>query len=112
MPYVGLPGNPVSSMVSFNRFARPAILKMLGHQTFEHISMTATLTEPLDSDGRESYIRVVLEQVGMDWHATPTGGQGSHMISSLVKANGFLIIPEGVKQVEAGERLKALLLDT
>lgn len=112
IPYVGLPGNPVSSMLSFNRFARPALLKMMGHAQLDHLRVTATLQEALRSDGRESYIRVVLTQDGDQWVAQPTGEQGSHMISSLVKANGLLIIPEGVREVAAGEQMTTLILNT
>ncbi|MGB1253799.1 MAG: gephyrin-like molybdotransferase Glp [Candidatus Promineifilaceae bacterium] len=111
VPYAGLPGNPVSSMLSFDRFARPALLKMMGHTILDHLRVTATLQEAMTSDGRESYIRVILSQDGDQWLAQPTGAQGSHMISSLVKANGFLIIPEGVRKVFAGERLAALVLN-
>ena len=61
----------------------------------------------------ETYsIRVVLTQDGDQWVAQPTGEQGSHMISSLVKANGLLIIPEGVREVAAGEQMTTLILNT
>lgn len=110
VPYVGLPGNPVSSMLSFDRFARPALLKMMGQTQLDHLRVNAMLQTALKSDGRESYIRVVVRQSGDEWLAQPTGEQGSHMISSLVKANGLLIIPEGVYEVPAGERLETLIL--
>lgn len=109
--YLGLPGNPVSSMVSFERFGRPAILRMAGHTNVERRTVQASVTEPLTSDGRESYIRVQVEQEGDQFLAIPTGRQGSHMITSLVKANGLLIVPEGVKQVARGEKLPLLLLE-
>lgn len=112
VPYLGLPGNPVSAMVSFERFARAAILKMGGHSRLERPQVQAELQQPLSSDGRESYIRAVVKR-GEDgrYLATPTGSQDSHMITSLVKANALLIIPEGTKQVEVDQTLTAWMLD-
>ncbi len=110
VPYVGLPGNPVSSMVSFERFAKPAIRKMMGETDLTPRRVRAVVQDSFKSDGRESYIRVILEQHGDETHATTTGNQGSHVITSLVKANGLLIVPEGVGEVQRGERLTAILL--
>ena len=112
IPYLGLPGNPVSSMVSFERFARPAILKMGGHTRLERPCITVVIQEDIQSDGRESYIRaVVTREEGMGYTAVTTGEQGSHMMTSLIKANALLIIPEGVKQVSAGTSLTAMMID-
>lgn len=110
VPYIGLPGNPVSSMVSFERFAKPTIRKMMGESALSPRTVRAIVQDSFKSDGRESYIRVVLQQKGDETHATTTGNQGSHVITSLVKANGLLIVPEGVREVQRGERLTAILL--
>ena len=110
IPYVGLPGNPVSSMVSFETFARPAILKMMGHSALGRDLIDVELSESIDSDGRESYIRAVVTHNSEGYSARTTGGQGSHMITSLVKANALVIVPEGVKFVASGETLKAYFL--
>ncbi len=110
VPYIGLPGNPVSSMVSFERFAKPAIRKMMGETDLTPHIVQAIVQDSFGSDGRESYIRVILEQHADGTHATTTGNQGSHVITSLVKANGLLIVPEGVREVQCGERLTAILL--
>ena len=110
VPYIGLPGNPVSSMVSFERFAKPAIRKMMGERDPTPRTSLAVVQDSFRSDGRESYIRVVLEQVGDELHATTTGDQGSHMITSLVKADGLLVVPEGVREVQRGERLNVIWL--
>ena len=112
IPYLGLPGNPVSSMVSFERFARPAILKMAGHEELERPQVTVTMRDDIYSDGRETYARAVVER-GPDggYVATTTGSQGSHIMTSLVKANALVIVPEGVKHVPAGERLLAMMID-
>ncbi len=113
VPYLGLPGNPVSAMVSFERFARAAILKMAGHVHLDKPQIRVTIQEDISSDGRESYIRAVVkrEKDGGGYTAVTTGGQGSHMMTSLLKANALLIIPEGVKKVSAGMQLFAWMLD-
>lgn len=111
VPYLGLPGNPVSAMVSFERFARAAILKMAGHTIFERPQVDARVTEVIHSDGRESYIRAVVLRGKGGYYGAPTGSQGSHVMTSLVKANALLIVPEGVKLVAAGDVLKAWMID-
>ena len=111
VPFFGLPGNPVSALVSFEVFVRPAILKMGGHRQLEKPAVRAELLEPLHSDGRESYLRVVLERRAEGYVARSTGDQGSAVLTSLVKANGLLIVPEGVTEVKAGEVLPVWLLD-
>jgi len=111
IPYLGLPGNPVSAMVSFERFARPAILKMSGRMDLERPTVQVVMQEEIHSDGRESYIRAVVKREGEGYTAVTTGGQGSHMMTSLVKANALVVIPEGVKYVTPGELLQALMID-
>ena len=111
VPFLGLPGNPVSAMVSFERFARPAILKMAGRQELERPSVAAIVLEELHSDGRESYLRAVVSRDARGYVATTTGSQGSHLMTSLVQANALLIVPEGVTAVAAGTTLRALMID-
>ncbi len=111
VPFFGLPGNPVSAMVSFERFARPAILKMGGHALLERPIVPVTIEDEIDSDGRESYVRAIVERKEDGYRATITGRQGSHMLSSLVEANALVIVPEGVKHVSAGTSLKAMMID-
>lgn len=110
-PYLGLPGNPVSAMVSFERFARAAILKMSGRTEYGRPTVPAVLQDSFDSDGRESYIRAVVARDGDTYYATTTGAQGSHMMTSLVKANALIIVPEGTTHVTAGETLSAWMLN-
>ena len=107
IPYMGLPGNPVSTLVSFEVFARPAILKMAGRRHWEKPSVSVTLAEDLHSDGRESYLRVIIRRQGAGYVARSTGDQGSAVLTSLVKANGLLVVPAGVTSVRAGEVLTA-----
>ncbi len=109
--YLGLPGNPVSAMVSFERFARAAILKMAGHTQLNRPEVAVTLLESLTSDGRESYLRVVVHRDGDRYVAMTTGNQGSHILTSLVQANALMIVPEGVTEIEAGTELRALMID-
>lgn len=112
VPYLGLPGNPVSALVSFERFARAAILKMGGHQAFERPQVPVILQDAIQSDGRESYVRAFVTRQGDGrYTATTTGSQGSHIMTSLVKANALVIVPEGVKGVAPGEQLRAWMLD-
>lgn len=111
VPYLGLPGNPVSAMVSFERFARPAILKMAGHWALERPRIQARLLEPIHSDGRESYIRAVVTRDGDGYTAMTTGSQGSHILTSMVKANGLLVVPEGVKEMPANTTMTVIMID-
>ncbi len=111
VPFLGLPGNPVSAMVSFEIFARPAILKMAGHSALGRPRVTVVVLEDLRSDGRESYLRAVVTRDERGYVAMTTGGQGSHMMTSLVLANALMIVPEGVSEVPAGTRLEALMID-
>jgi len=126
IPLLGLPGNPVSAMVSFERFARPAILKMAGRRALERPSVFATVLEELHSDGRESYLRALVSREARSraarsreaqsgdeggYVATTTGSQGSHLMTSLVRANALLVVPEGVTFIPAGTILQALMID-
>ncbi len=111
VPYLGLPGNPVSAMVSFERFARAAIRKMAGYTRLERPQLQVTLQDEIQSDGRESYIRAVVWREDGRYLAATTGDQGSHIMTSLVKANALLIVPENVTLVESGTQMTAWMLD-
>ena len=111
VPYFGLPGNPVSAMVSFERFVRPALLKMGGQSDLVRPKVPVSLNGEIDSDGRESYIRAHVRRSADGYVATPTGLQGSHMMTSLTKANALVIVPEGMKSVPDGATLMAMMLD-
>ncbi len=112
VPVLGLPGNPVSVMVSFEMFARPAIMTMLGVTQWERPVVEATLVDEVaHKDGRRHYLRVRIEERAGDYRATLTGGQGSGILSSMVKANALAIIPEDWDHVPAGARVAVMLLD-
>ncbi len=109
VPYLGLPGNPVSAFVTFELFGRPAILKMSGRDWMVQYEEAIT-AEPMTSDGRRSFVRVLLEKRNDLWMARQTGTQSSGALSSLVKADGLLVIPEGMTEVPTGTRLQVRVL--
>ena len=112
VPLLGLPGNPVSAMVSFELFARPAILKMLGKTHLEKPTVEATLLDEVKrKDNRRHYLRVVLEERNGEYFARLTGDQGSGILLSMVRAQGLAIIPEDTNHLPAGERVSVIMLD-
>ncbi|MGB3702558.1 MAG: gephyrin-like molybdotransferase Glp [Anaerolineales bacterium] len=111
VPFIGLPGNPVSAFVGYEVFVRPAILKLSGIQDVPRYRIKAKLIEDIESDGRESYLRGIIHLKNDEWIARLTGHQGSGNLLSLVQANALLIIPSGVKSLAAGAEVDAWLLD-
>lgn len=112
VPHIGLPGNPVSSMVSFELFGRPAIYKMLGRADWERPRVRAIADEAIaNSDGRRVYARAIVAQRDGRYHAALTGPQGSGMLSSMAAANALAIVPEDVPLVRAGDEVEAMLID-
>lgn len=112
VPLLGLPGNPVSVMVAFELFARPAILKMQGKTCLQKPTIEAILLDEIPSkDDRRHFVRVIVEKRGDEWYARLTGEQGSGILTSMVKANGLAIIPEEWRKAEAGSRVKVMMLD-
>ena len=113
VPVVGLPGNPVSSMVSFEQFIRPAILKMMGHQNlFRRIVRARVEEEIAKKPGIRHFIRARIRQDGEGYSVVTTGDQGSGILKSMVRANGLIILPEESTRVRAGETVAVQLLDT
>jgi molybdopterin molybdotransferase len=111
VPYLGLPGNPVSAMVSFERFARPAILKLSGHKKVERSRITAVIQSEIFSDGRESYLRASVRKEDGRYIAELSERQGSHVMTSLIEANGLLIVPAGIRRLAAGAKAEVMMLD-
>ena len=109
VPFFGLPGNPVSALVTFDVFVRPALLK-LQHQPDTLLTASVITAEDIESDGRRSYLRVKLRREDGRLVAALTGTQSSGALMSMVLADAFLIIPDGVKFVPAGTELTARLL--
>jgi molybdopterin molybdotransferase len=112
VPFLGLPGNPVSSMVSMELFGRPAVMKMLGKSRLQRPIITARALEPIaSSPGRENYIRAIISREGDNYVARSTGAQGSEILTSMSKANALLIVDEKTRLVEIGQPVRALMLD-
>jgi len=110
VPFFGLPGNPVSAMVTFDLFVRPALLKASGADPLDVPLVQAVLEEDLTLDGRRTYLRVVLRERDGVLVARTTGTQSSGALMSMVLADGLLIIPEGHTHVTAGSRFTVRLL--
>ncbi|NWF77089.1 MAG: molybdopterin-guanine dinucleotide biosynthesis protein B [Chloroflexi bacterium] len=112
VPHLGLPGNPVSSMVTFEQFARPAILKMMGKKNLAKPTIRAIIEDDVEnSDGRRLFVRVSVTRHRGQYHASVTGPQGSGILTSMTKANGLAVIPEGSKGVKAGDVVEVQMLD-
>ncbi len=109
IPFFGLPGNPVSTMVTFEILVKPALAKIAG-RPFKRETVKAIATGPLKSDGRRSYNRVILSQEKGRIMAQTTGIQSSGALMSMVKADGLAIIPEGVTALPPGSELNVILL--
>jgi len=106
VPLFGLPGNPVSSAVSFEQFVRPALLKMMGFKHLLRPTMRAILEEDIEkSRGLTYFIRGMMRKEGERNFVKTTGGQGSGIITSLVKANVIIVLPEEKEVVKKGEEV-------
>jgi molybdopterin molybdotransferase len=112
IPWFGLPGNPVSSMVTFEVLARPALLRMAGHSAIFHPTVQATLRgEYPAAPGLTHFARVRLHRDhDGTYAATLTGSQSSGVLSSMAAADGLLVVPESAPGAAPGDRLTTLLL--
>ena len=111
-PVFGLPGNPVSSMVTFEQFVRPSLLKMMGHRQLFRPTVEAILREDIHKEvGRRHFIRAFVSFEDNHYFVAVTGAQGSEILRSMVRANGLIVIPEDREIVRAGEKVKVQLLD-
>ena len=107
----GLPGNPVSAMVSFELFVKPALLRLMGHGKTTRSLYQAVIEEDIaNSDGRTYVVRVRAWREGVVWHLSSTGAQGSGILRSMVGANGLAFIPGGDRGVKAGETVEFIML--
>lgn len=112
VPHLGLPGNPVSALVAFEQFGRPAILKMMGKTDLERPTIEAVLEDPIyNGDGRRVYARVVVTKGNGIYYAKLTGHQDSNLLSSMAKANGLAICPEENRVKDVGEVVKVQMID-
>jgi molybdopterin molybdotransferase len=112
IPHLGLPGNPVSSMTTFELFARPAILKMMGRKNLARPTVEAEIEDAIvNSDGRRVFARAVVEKRGGKYFARLTGPQGSGILTSMTLANGLAIVPEDRAEVKPGDKVQVMMLD-
>jgi len=112
IPYLGLPGNPVSSMVTFEVFARPAIFKMMGRKDWTKPTVEAVLEERVvNNDGRRVFTRVIVEKREGRYFARLTGPQGSGVLTSMSHANGLAILLEDRAEAKPGDSLQVMMLD-
>ena len=106
----GLPGNPVSAMVTFHLFARPALLALAGAGTDDRRAQ-AVIDQPWElSPAREQVLRCRLRAAEDGWHVEPTKAQGSHVLSSMLDADAFALVPTGDGELAAGSRVDIELL--
>jgi molybdopterin molybdotransferase len=113
VPIVTLPGNPVSSYISFEVFVLPAIRTLMGRTPVSRPLVEARLTEGVRSPaGRRQFLRGRLGTEAESAVVAPVGRAGSHLIGSLAEADCLIVVPEAVTSVEAGERVQVLPLDT
>ncbi len=112
IPHLGLPGNPVSSMITFELFARPAILKMMGKKNLAKPTIEAVAESSVaNRDRRRIFTRVIVEQRDGRYFARQTGPQGSGILTSMASANGLMIIPEDKGAVAPGDVVEVMMLD-
>ena len=111
-PLFGLPGNPVSSHVSFELFARPALRKMSGHAELHRpeVDAIAANAMPRRADGKLHLDRVVVRYEDGHYVAERSGAQASNALAAMAVANGLALLPDG-DGVEAGATIRVMLLD-
>jgi molybdopterin molybdotransferase len=112
LPWIGLPGNPVSTMVTFELFVRPAIRKMSGHRLPFRRTVPVRLAEPVSLKPKlQHLLRAIVTDGPSGPEARLTGPQGSGILTSMALANALLVIPEGQFETPAGSMVQALRLD-
>jgi molybdopterin molybdotransferase len=112
VPWIGLPGNPVSTMVTYELFVRPAIRKMMGHSRPFRRSTTVRMAEPISLKPKlQHFLRGIVTAGTQPPEARLTGPQGSGILTSMVRANALLVIPEGQHETPTGATIPALILN-
>jgi molybdopterin molybdotransferase len=111
IPVIGLPGNPVSAYIGFLLFVLPVLYKLSGLLEPVRRIVKTRLEHPIESDGRESYLRARVQESNGNYTVSLTGHQGSGNLYSLVQANALLVVPSGVKSLPVGAECDSWLLD-
>jgi molybdopterin molybdotransferase len=111
IPFFGLPGNPVSALVTFEIFCAPVIARLQGEPAHRRAQLVVKAAHEIRTDGRESYFRAVVCWDGDQPWASLTGNQDSSLITSMLQANALLIVPADMTEIQRGQTLTAWLLD-
>jgi len=107
----GLPGNPVSALTSFIQFVGPALLRLMGAKKITKPIVNAVLEEDLSKKPRvKNLVRGYFSIKDNEFHVSTTGNQGSSVLRSMNEANCLIVIPEGVTEVKAGEKVAIQLI--
>jgi molybdopterin molybdotransferase len=110
-PVFGLPGNPVSSMVIFEEFVRPALLKMMGKRRLFRPIVEAVIEEDVRKNPKRMHLmRAIVRKEGAEYKVTTTGPQGSGILVSMDLANCILFVPSGTERLKKGDRVKIQLM--
>ena len=111
-PIFGLPGNPVSSFVSFEQFVRPSLRKVLGCSDLSHKTVQAKLTRTIyKKPGRLHFLSSIVSWADGEYTVTPAGEQGSGILKSAANANGLLIFPLEAEEIKQGQEVAVQLLE-
>lgn len=111
-PVFSLPGNPVSTMITFEEFVRPALLKMMGHSRVIKPFVKAKLQEAISKKaGRVQFLRVRVVNKGGHLVASSSGDQNTGILSTMLRANGIAVLPASREHIEAGEEVEIHLID-
>ena len=112
IPLLALPGNPVGSMVTFELFARPAILKMMGKKNWARPSIEAVMEDSIvNSNGYLTFTLARVEKRGGQYFARLTGPRRSGVVISMTSANGLVTVPEDKERVGKGDTVQVMMLD-
>ena len=110
-PVFSLPGNPVSSMITFEQFVRPALLKMMGHQRVIKPLVRAVMQETINKKpGRVQFLRVRVANDGQRLVASSSGDQNTGILRTLLRANGIAVLPADLEQLASGEEVDVQLI--
>ncbi|MFL5301127.1 MAG: molybdopterin-binding protein, partial [Anaeromyxobacteraceae bacterium] len=110
-PVFSLPGNPVSTLLTFEEFVRPALLRMMGHASCFRPLATAILGEPMRrSTGRVSFVRVRLERKGRELRAFSAGNQETGILKTMLRADGIALIPPEGEPLREGSPVDVQVL--
>lgn len=108
---LGLPGNPVSTMIAFEEFVRPVLLKTAGRRDIYPPVVDAVMMEPFrNHPGRTHFVRAIVDYQDGKYQVRPAGPQGSGILMSMVKANSLMVLPADCEKVEVGQIVRVQLL--